>query len=382
VSPAPISRRLLGLACALVLAVGCEPVSPLRGGDAHTARVETWIVARDPAVARTVATPAAPALATRVVGSGTVPVVLPAARVQVTATVVGPLATIERTKSYASAPVASDAFVTFTAPAAPARQDLVVRAGGHRMSILVRDRQEAESLARDDAHAKLVDADDAGTAQLPLGTLPAGAGAEVTVETVGIVPWHEGAYELTVPRAPDGDVALAADLYGPGPIVVVSSPSHAIDVSPDSLDHLRVTLRDPATLHDDDFVLRYRSDTTDRPGILVAQRDGAGEILGVVLHPVERDHECVRATDVTIDWNGTPVTEIRPAIDQLPAGQPLVVLARSSAHAAGPITVRARVGRDLRSFVVMRDDRVPAASLAALPVLWSRAAPPTVTARR
>jgi hypothetical protein len=379
-SPTRTLGHLTALVCALALVAGCEPVSPRREPGARTERPETWILARDGA--HGVTAPAAPALATRPAGSAVVPGVLPAARTRVTATVVGPLATIERTKTYAADAVATDAFVAFTAPGAPSRQDLVVKVGGHRMAILVRDRTEAEALARADGRAKLVAADQGGTAYLSVGHLGADTTAELTVETVGIVPWHDGAYELTVPRAPDGDVALDAEIYGPGPIVVVSSPSHTIDVAPDSLDHLHVTLRDPGTLRDDDFVLRYRSDTTDRPGMLVAQPDGSGELLAVVLHPVEHDHEPVRATEVAIDWNGTPVTEIRPAVDQIPAGQPLVVLARASGHATGPITVRARVGRDLRTFVVTRDDRVPSAGLLALPVLWSRAAPMTVTAHR
>jgi hypothetical protein len=361
--------------------VACEPVSPKRSATA--VRVETWIVERDASTARRVTTPAAPALATRPAGSSAEPELLAPTRTQVVATVVGPLATIERTKTYDIPHGGGEAFVTFTAPAAPVRQDLAVRIAGHRMSILVRERAEAEELVRRDPHASHVVTDDAGTARLPVGVLGPGTSAELSVETVGIAPWHEGAYELTVPRAPEGSVALSAEVYGPGPIVVVSSPSHTIDVVPDSLDHLRVTLREPDALRATDFVLRYRGDTADRPGALVGRPDGTGELLGVVLHPIERDHEPVRVTDVAIDWNGTAVTEIRPEpIDQVPAGQPLIVLARASAHAAGPVTIRARVGRELRTFVVARDDRIPPAGLVALPVLWTRAGPVTVAARR
>src|SRR5262249_48623561 len=151
-------------------------------------------------------------------------------------------------------------------PAAmPPRQDYVVHVGGRPITILVRERSEAQDLARTQPDAHLVHTDAAGVVTVPVGAASSRTG-DLRVETTGIVPWRGGAYELVVPRAPDGDVTLAAEVFGPGPIVVVSSPSHSIDAKPVSLEHLRVGLRDPQTLHDADFVLRYRVDPADRPG--------------------------------------------------------------------------------------------------------------------
>src|SRR6185369_15625330 len=172
--------------------------------------------------------------------------------------------------------------------------------------------------------ASLIGDDPQGRIVVPVGVATAPT-IDLDVETIGLVPWRDGAYELTIPRAPDGDVALAADVYGPGPIVVVNSPSHAIDAKAESLEHVRVALRDPGTLRDDDFVLRYRVDPTDHPGSLVVESDGAGDLLAVVVHPFETSHEPVAATDVTIDWNGAPVTEARPAtVGAVAAGTPVV----------------------------------------------------------
>jgi hypothetical protein len=196
------------------------------------------------------------------------------------------------------------------------------------------------------------------------------------------VPWRDGAYELVVPRVPDGDVALAAEVFGPGPIVVVSSPSHTIAAKPVSLEHLRIGLRDPQTLHDADFVLRYRVDPDDRPGALVVGRDGTGDVVGIVMHPVEDGHEAVAVSDVSIDWNGAAVTEVRPdPVGKLPAGTPLVVLARARGDVHGPITVRARCGREVRAITIARDDAIPALDLRALPLLWARAGRATVAHR-
>ncbi len=307
---------------------------------------------------------------------------LPLARTRVTATLVGPIASIERAKVYAGSSRPLDVQVAFTPPALPAHQDYAVRAGGRPLTILVRPRLEAQELARTLPDASLIGTADDGQIVIPVGTVTAPT-IDLDVETTGLVPWREGAYELTIPRAPEGEVALGVDVYGPGPIVVVSSPSHVIDAKPESLEHLRVALRDPGTLRDDDFVLRYRVDPADHPGAIVVEPDAAGDLVAIVPHPFETSHEPVAASDVTIDWNGTQVTETRPAaIGPLAAGTPLVVLARAQGHLQGPVLLRARVGRETRRVELARDDAIPRAGLRALPLLWARAARVAVTARR
>ena len=369
------------LVCLAALVAGCDlPIRP------HTAaggrRAETWIVARDPAVARGVIAPTAPAVVARAAGTSEATEVLPLARTRVAALLVGPIAIIERTKSYEGAGGAHDLLVSFTPPATPARQDYLLRVGDRSLTVLVRERVDAEALARTQPGASLVATDRDGLVAIPVGTAPARA-VELDVETTGFVPWHDGAYELTVPRAYAGDVALTADVFGPGPIVVVSSPSHAIDAVPESLGHLRVGLRDPGTLREDDFVLRYRIDPADSPGAFVIAPDGGGDVIGLVVHPFETTHEPVAVSDVSIDWNGAPVTEIRPAtIGPLAAGSPLVVLARAQGDVRGPILLRARIGRELRTVALARAEAIPGDGLRALPLLWARAGRPTVAAHR
>ena len=365
------ASRAVGL---LALMAACTPGFRPPGHEGPAGAVETWVVARDASVGAGVTAPTAPALAVSAHGAGhAVLEVPPLAETRIAATLVGPIATIERTKVYTTPAATTDGFITFTPPHAPARQDYLVRLGRRTLAILVREPAEARALAGSEAHASLVTATADGQVVIPAGPLP-GRAAELTVETVGLVPWHDGAYELTVPRVPEGDVAFTADVYGPGPIVVVNSPSHAIDAAPDSIEHLHVALREPRTLCDDDFVLRYRIDPADRPGAIVVQTDGAEQVVALVVHPLEVGHEPVAASDVTIDWNGIPVTEVRPAkIGRVSAGAPLVVLARAAGAITGPIVVRARVGRETRTLTLARSDAVPATGLRALPSLWARA---------
>ena len=326
--------------------------------------------------------PTAPALVARATGTTGAPELLPLARTRVAVTVVGPIASIDRTKGFVVPEGAHDLLVAFTPAATPARQDYVVHAGARMLTILVREKLEAQDLARTMAKASLIATDAAGVVTIPIRSATARA-LDLRVETIGLVPWHDGAYELTVPRAPTGDVALTADVYGPGPIVVVNSPSHAIDAKPVSLEHLRVALREPERLRDDDFVLRYRIDPTDRPGAFVVERDGTSDVVGLLVHPFESSLDPVAASDVTIDWNGATVTEVRPAtIKTLAAGTPLVVLARAQGDVRGPVTVRARVGREIRTVTLARDDKIPRDGRRALPLLWARAGRPTVAAHR
>lgn len=367
------------VAACLVLLASCEPANLLHRGPSE--RALTWIVARDAATGRAPA-PTAPALVGREAGAADAAVVLPVVRTRIAATLVGPIATVERAKAYVGSTKALDVSVSFTPPALPVRQDYAVRAGGRALTILVRERLEAQELARTLPDASLIGADGDGRIVVPVGIVTA-PGIDLDVETTGLVPWHDGAYELTIPRAPQGDVALAADVYGPGPIVVVNSPSHAIDAKTESLEHVRVALREPATLRDDDFVLRYRVDPTDHPGAVVVEPDGAGDLVAIVMHPFESGHEPIAASDVTIDWNGTQVTETRPAVvGPVAAGTPLVVLAHAQGHVQAPVLVRARIGRETRSVSLARDDAIPRASLRALSRLWARAARAAVTALR
>jgi hypothetical protein len=371
------------LVCLLAALAACAPIRrPTAPTVEPASHPTTFVVARDAATTRAAIAPTAPALVGRPTGTAAEPAVLPLASTRIAATVVGPLATLERAKSYRTGDGALDAWVAFTPPAAPARQDHVVRIDGRILTILVRDRREAAALAAEQPGTAVIAPGANGLVSVPVGTLAGRATRELVVETTGIVPWREGAYELTIPRVPDGDVALAAEVYGPGQICVLNSPSHPIDFAAVSLEHLRVRLREPETLRDQDFVLRYRVDPRDRAGALVVEPDGAGTIVGVVLHPFEANHEPVGASDVHIDWNGAQVTDVRPAtIGPLAAGTPLVVLARAQGE-IGPIVVRAKVGREARTIDVKRIDGISRAGLRALPLLWARAVRPPAGPRR
>jgi hypothetical protein len=373
-----VPRAAVGAA---LLAAACGTILP-RPAPVTPPAPTVWIVTRPHAVARRVAAPTAPALAIRTIEG---PASVRAAdATAIRATLVGPIATVVRSKRYAAAGTPIDALVTFTPPASPARQDHLVRVGGRTVSILVREPAEAQSLARSEPDAERLDVAADGSVTVPVGTLPGGQAATLEVETTGIVPFKDGAYELHVPRVPEGDVSFTSDLYGTGPIVVVSSPTHPIDARPSSDEHLRVTLREPAGLRDADFVLRYRVDPEARAGAFVVRPSaGTESIVGILVHPLERNHEPVAASDVTIDWNGSAVADVRPAaLERVAPGAPIVVVGRATGPIAGPVQIRAVVGRETRTIVVDRDDTIPATSLAALPVLWARAVRVAVTGAR
>ena len=362
--------------CLLALVAACTGPGRSKVSKLPAVPGESWIVARDPAVARSVGAAGAAALVVRGAGAPAQPSL---AKTRVALTLVGPIANVDRTSAWVLPNQAQDLVVAFTPPPTPARQDFLIQVGTRSMTVAVREPAEAKELARTTPQATLVTTDAAGLVAIPLGTLTTRE-VDLRVQTTGFVRWREGAYELGIPRAPGGRVAFTADVHGPGPLVVMSSPSHAIDVEAVTLEHLRVALRDPGTLCDDDLLLRYRVDPADRPGAVVVEPDGVGQVVGLVLHPFETSHEPVAASDVSIDWNGTSVTEVRPAsFGTIAAGTPLVVLARAAGDVRDAITVRVRIGRETRTVTLRRDDAVPRAGIASL---WARAGRPTVTAKR
>ncbi|MGH7895050.1 MAG: hypothetical protein ACREQL_10290, partial [Candidatus Binatia bacterium] len=380
--------RLRGLAVLLMLAclAACELPArlPLRGE--APGREELWVVARDATTARRITTLAAPAILGRPAGSPDPPALLDLTRSDVGVTVVGPLVSVTGNYRYAVPKGSADLFVAFTPPPTPARQDLALRLGRRLVRVIVREPEEAaraqERARRDGQTTTLLTTDAAGRVLVPLGAAGSGT-VELAVETVRIAGWHDGVYEVTVPRVPEGDATLAVDLHGAGPVVVVNSPSHTIDAQTIALDHLRITLQEPATLHDEDFVLRYRVDPTESPGVLVAQPDAGGTLVALLVHPQEDDLEPVALANVTIDWGAAEVSEVRPpAIGTIARGTPLVVLARVRGGYVGPATVTARASGRPRTFSLGATASPPADGLHALRVLWARAAPPETVASR
>ena len=69
---------------------------------------------------------------------------------------VGPIAVIERTKTYDAPGGAHELLVSFTPPATPARQDFLMRVGDRTLTVLVREPAEAKELARKQSGATLV----------------------------------------------------------------------------------------------------------------------------------------------------------------------------------------------------------------------------------
>lgn len=355
---------------ALLLAVCALACEPPRARDGNPPVAEVWVVARESARRPTPRAPADPALAARPPGSSEAPTAIAPTATRIGVTVVGPVSSTERRSVYTTPREASDGFVLLTLAPAPVSQDVVVTVDGRRILLRVRDRETAARLA--DARTLRAGAD--GRVMLPIGRLPAAGSVEVGMQTVGIVGWNDGAYELTVPGAVAGAVALTVDIHGDGPLVVVSSPSHAIDTEATSLRHVRVRPREADAVRADDFVLRYRIDSAGHPGTLLTEPDGDGTLVVLVLHPCEHQHEPVGLANVRVDWGTMQVTDVRPALPTSVApGMPLVLFAHARGAAVGPVTVTARAGREPRTVTVARDEEAPATSLRALAALWALA---------
>lgn len=108
---------------------------------------------------------------------------------------------------------------------------------------------------------------------------------------------------------------------------------------------------------------------------------GRGEVEYVTLNSdgsaaAKRFHERVRnplLTDIEIDWNGLPVTDLVPArIPDLFSAKPLIVSGRYTGSAAGTIRIRGKQGaraysRELRVDLPSRRDVNPA-----VPLVWAR----------
>lgn len=370
--PAPRWHRPALAAGLLVVVTGCATLAPgTRVPREGAAAEEIWLVRRPAGVRAAVA--GAPALAARPSGTTGTPALLELAATTIDAAVVGPLVMLTRTKRYRPPPEGADGLVVFTPPATPARQDLLLRIAGRTIRVLIRATGEDDLPAAGDRRVTELSPDADGRVVAPIGRLARGT-TDLTVETVGVAAWNDGGYELTVPRVPSGDVAMTIDLYGAGPVVVVSSPSHPIDATSLAVDHLRVGVRVPIALRDADFVLRYRVDARDRPGALVACPDGSGTLVGLLLHPHEIDHQPVGLTHVRVDWGGLPVVETRPPVPRaVAAGTPLVLLTRTEGAVPKVAVVAASSGGRPRVFALEPLAAAPTAALRALPILWDRA---------
>jgi hypothetical protein len=158
--------------CLLGLAAGCAGPNLIRPSATPQAPADTWIVTRDPAVARAVTAPTAPALVARLDAASPAATMLPADKTRIAVTSVGPIASIDRTKSYTIPTGTLDLAVSFTPAATPPRQDYVVHVGGRAFTILVRERLEAQDLARTQPNAHLVPTDGAGVVTVPVGNHP------------------------------------------------------------------------------------------------------------------------------------------------------------------------------------------------------------------
>lgn len=367
-----MALRLVAFGLLALAACGGRPRVPSEAGPG---REELWIVARSRTPRRAQA-PVPPALLGRPTGSTLPPAALEVVRTDVAVAVVGPLVAV--THRHRSVPVApTDAFVAVAAGGGPALRDFVLRVGQRTALVSVRAPDEADALYQEAQRAgraaSLFTTDRDGRVVVPVGGVEPGANLDLSVETVSIARWHDQAYEITVPPvAGPEDATLTIDLDGGGPLVVVSSPSHAIDTEAAGLDRVRVRPRDPAALREA-FVLRYRAEAD---GALLVRPEGSVALVGLLVHPQERNHEPVALANVAIDWGAMHVLDIRPsAIGTLAAGAPLVVLAHVQGPTGGPVTVTGRAGGSPRTLAIDVAANPPAEGLRALPVLWARAAP-------
>jgi hypothetical protein len=303
-----------------------SPPSPRPGGE------ELWIVARSNDASARTQTSEAPRM---FAGTTADAPALALERTAVEGTVVGTVAALRLHQTYAGPDTATDGALVLPLPSGAMLYDLVLRIGSRHIRAIVGPREEAEALyaaaLRSGRTASLLG--ERNGVVLGMAHLAAHTPIELELAYAQLLPWRDGAWELVVPRLAGGAVGVTVDLDAVGPISTVESPTHAIERTDVGDGRVRVTVREPATLHDADLVLRYAVAADDRPGGAVAVTSGTrGSAALIVLHPVVRAGRA-RAFGVdTIDW-GTLDVE----------GSPRRLHVNAAASAGWPFVLSARV---------------------------------------
>jgi hypothetical protein len=363
-----LAHRLTPL---VVLLAACAAKAPVLSRSSTPAADEIWIVARtDGTPGRTT-----PLQAPRMLAGTTAEATpLPLERTEVEGALVGPCAAIRMRQTYAGPDAATDGAFVLPLPHGATLYDLVLTIGSRHIRAIVRPREEAEALyataLRSGRVASLLR--EQNGVVVGMANLAARTPIDVELSYAEWIPWRAGAWELVVPSIPAGSVGVTIDLDGVGPIATVESPTHMIDRADAGDGRVRVGLRDPASLHDDDLVLRYSiaADPVPSGGVIVASGT-RGTAAMLVLRPVAR-HGRAMAFDVdTIDWGtlavegGARVTHVSAAG---PEGFPFVfstrVISGSPGAARGMVVYTGR-----RSRLMLPIRAAPSLAADALPVL-------------
>ena len=365
-----IARRLAPL---LLLLGACAKREAALPRSVAPTDEEIWIIARAGETSGRTSTPHAPRML-----AGTTPDATPLAleRTDVQATVVGPFAALRVRQIYAGPERATEGAFVLPLPPAAVFHDLVVTLGRRHIRAIVRAREEAEAIyaaaLRSGRVASLLREEDGVV--LGMAHLPPRTPIHVEFSYAETMPWRDGAWELVVPRLPGGTVGARIDLDGLGAITTVESPTHAIRQTTDSGEQTSVVLREPATLRDADFVLRYAVDAHASPGAVVVSSGSRGTVAALILHPIAAGGRPTALHLAAIDW-GTLVVEGLPASNaavnvSVPEGRPLVLRARVLGGTPGTVRVTTLVAgrRRTRTFTAVA---APAEAVDLLPVLWA-----------
>lgn len=336
---------------------------------ASGAEEELWVIARRPANPLNAAPEASPGMgALLALPQGLEPrerVPVPLHRTDVQASVLGPVATVEVTQEFENrSPVKIEAEYVFPLPENAAINEFLMDIGPRRIRGIIRERTEAEALyqqARTQGHvASLLIQERPNVFVQRVANLEPDRRIEVKIRYFHTLRYDDGWYEwvfpMTIgpryhpvvsrsgigaghdgtsdqstdvhyrqrPEAGGQAISLRAKVNAGVPILEFGCRSHRVSTTSTSPEGLEVTLAEPASAGNRDFILRWRVAGEQASGRLLVHRHGfRGGYFSLSLYPpmevtrLERQPvEFVFVLDGSGSMSGRPIRQAKAAIAQ------------------------------------------------------------------
>jgi Ca-activated chloride channel family protein len=266
-----------------------------------------------------------------------------------------------------------EAVYVFPLPSDAAVDEMVMTVGDRRIAGQVKPREEARQVyeqAKMAGHvASLLDQERPNIFTQAVANVEPGAQVVIEIAYVETLKYQDGWYEFVFPtvvgpryvpgssagkqadgfaqdttQVPDGskitprptppgtraghDISLTVNLDAGMPIQQVECRSHPVDQKPGAAGKVTVSLQNPQTLPNKDFILRYRTVTDTVADALLTHRDARGGFFTLILQPPQKvqrrdavGRELIFVLDSSGSMQGFPITQAKfvmsKAIDNL-----------------------------------------------------------------
>lgn len=315
---------------------------------------ELWVIARPPEER------AAPRSETPLPGEGRLfavegenraPVPLPLKHTDVSASILGYIASVDVKQQYQNtAEQKIEAVYVFPLPQNAAVSDFLMTVGSRHIRGIIRERHEAEQIyqeAKSQGYvASLLTQERPNVFTQAIANIEPGRQLDVEIKYFNTLSYADGAYEFVFPMVvgprfnPPGfeggalsqiqytqpeqrsgqDISLSVDIDAGVPIDHIDSRNHRIQTRPLSPTKTRVTLDPQDNIPNRDFVLRYQVAGDKVMPALLAQPDGSGGYFTLMLFPPKfqsdlprQPLEFVFTIDVSGSQAGLPLEQEKAA---------------------------------------------------------------------